>query len=66
MTPQLLDRREGTHDVDVAKLIQPEVIRCVRSRHEIPLGELRVDFSSRDVELVQDPFLNEAFVATGL
>lgn len=55
-----------THDVDIAKLVQPEVIRYARRVHEVALLELLVDLLGRDVKLVEDPSLDETLLARWL
>ncbi len=55
-----------TYDVDVAELVQPEVVRSTGRVHEVAVGKLLVDLIHSLVELVQNPFLDEAFVASGL
>lgn len=51
-----------THDVYVAQLIEPEVVRGTRRIHEVPVAQLLVDLVRSEVELVQDPLLHEALV----
>jgi hypothetical protein len=58
--------RGGTHDVHITELVQPKVVRRVGGGHKVPHGEGRVDLDRGDVELVQDPFLDEALFACGL
>ena len=55
-----------TYDVYVAQLVQPEVVRCTRCVHEVAIAELLVDLVGSQVELMQDPLLDEALVAGGL
>ena len=62
-------RTEGkldTHNVDIAELVEPEVVQDVRGRHEIADLELLVDLGSRGVELVEDPFFYEALFSCRL
>lgn len=61
-----VNRRKSTHDVDVAKLIQPEVVSGIGRGHKVPLGKLGIDFSGGNVELVEDPLLNKGFVTSRL
>ena len=56
----------GTHDINVTHLIQPEVVGRRGCRHEITLRQLFVDFISGDIEFVQDPLLDQAFIACRL
>lgn len=56
----------ATYDIYIAQLVQPEIIRRVGGRHEVPLRELGIDLSRGNVELVQDPLLNKTFISRGL
>lgn len=58
--------RNGAHNVDVTKLVQPEVVRRAGSKHEVTLSQLLVEVVCGKVEFMQDPTLNEAFLASGL
>ena len=55
-----------THDIHVAELVQPEIVRRVSGQHEIPLSQVSVDLSSGSVELVQNPFLHQSFISSRL
>ena len=55
-----------THDVDVAKLVEPKVVRDVGGLHEVTLRQLLVDLGSGKVELVQDPLLDERLLPVRL
>ena len=55
-----------THDIDVTHLVQPEVVGRRGRRHEITLHQLFVNFISGDIEFMQDPLLDQAFIACGL
>lgn len=71
---RLLDRLGGAvvshrlhcFDVDVAELVKPEVVGDVGSSHEVALFEGLVELGRSDVEFVEDPLLDEAFVSSGL
>ena len=52
-----------TDDVDVAKLVQPEVVDSRGRSHEVALSQLLVRLLSSDVQLVQDPALDKALLA---
>ena len=51
------------YDVDVAQLVQPEVVHRGSRGHEVALREVLVHLIRSDVELVQDPLLDEAFLS---
>ena len=57
---------DETYDVDVTEFVQPEVVSRVRSGHEVSLFKILVEFLSRNIELVENPFLDKAFTASGL
>lgn len=59
-------RNTATYDVDVAQLVEPEVMSRVGGVHEISIGHGLVDLSRSDVKFVEDPFLDNAFVASRL
>lgn len=56
----------STYDVNVAELVQPEVVRSARRGHEVALCKLLVDLLRRGVELVQNPLLDQALLASRL
>lgn len=56
----------STYDVNVAELVQPEVVRSARRGHEVTLSKLLVDLLRSGVELVQNPLLDQALLAGGL
>lgn len=55
-----------TDNVNVAEFVQPEVVNGSCCSHEVSVDELLVSLDSCNVELVQDPFLNESFGAAWL
>ena len=57
---------DETYDVDVTELVQPEVVEDVRGGHEVADLELLVDLSCGGVELVENPALDQALLASGL
>ena len=57
---------DRTHNVDIAKLVQPEVVRSAGCIHEVAVSELLVDLFRGEVELVQDPLLYKALVPSRL
>lgn len=62
----MLTEARCSYDVDIAQLVEPEVVRCASRVHEVALVQLLVDLLGRKVQLVQDPLLNQALVAGGL
>ena len=59
-------RKFWTHDVDIAELVEPEVVDGVGRVHEIALSHLLVGLLGSNVELAEDPALDEALLASGL
>ena len=53
---------QGTYDVDVTQLVQPEIVDGIGGSHEVPVSEALVDFNSGNVELVEDPLFHEALI----
>jgi hypothetical protein len=53
-------------NIHVTKLIQPEVVDSVCRGHEVALGQLTVGLHGTSVQLVKDPALNEALLASRL
>lgn len=56
-------RGKRAYDVDITQLVQPEVVHRGGRGHEIALREVLVYLIRGDVELVQDPLLDEAFLS---
>ena len=62
-------RTEGkldTHDIDVAKLVEPEVVHSGGGSHEVANLELAVDLGRGRVQLVQNPTFYQALPTSGL
>lgn len=53
---------QGTYDVDVTQLVQPEIVNGNGGSHEVPVSEALVDLNSGNVELVEDPLFHEALI----
>ena len=54
------------HDVDVADLIEPELVRVASGVHEVAPLERGVDGPGCLIELVQDPLFDERLVSSWL
>ena len=57
---------EDTYNVYIAQFVQPEVVDGCRGGHEIAFREILVDFLGSNVKLVEDPLLNQSFLASRL
>lgn len=55
-----------TDNVDIAKLVQPEVVNSVGGSHVVASLELLVDLVGSDVEFMEDPFFDQALFACRL
>ena len=55
-----------SYNVDIAKLIQPEIVNSIRRVHEVARSELTIRLRSGGVELVENPSFDEALVTGGL
>ena len=58
--------KKRTHNIYVTKLVEPKVINRVGRSHKVTFSELLIGLRGGNVELVQDPFLDETLVASGL
>jgi len=52
-----------THDVYVTQLVQPKIVRGCSGSHEIPRFKVSVDLARSEVELMENPSLNEALIS---
>ena len=55
-----------THDINITKLIEPEIVRGGRGGHEVSIREVLIDLFCGNIELVNNPLLNKTLVACGL
>lgn len=55
-----------TDNVDIAKLVQPEVVNSIGGSHVIATLELPVNLVGSDVEFMEDPFFDQALLACRL
>jgi hypothetical protein len=56
----------ATHNVDVANFVKPEAVDVVGGLHEVAVAKVLVDVGRGDVELVEDPALDERLASSGL